>query len=62
MTQAQNVTMTEEKKEALSDKEKPPSLYKFNKRPRAMTGSVTPDHIPALGGYWDWDSTRITIQ
>jgi hypothetical protein len=25
------------------------SLYKFNKRPSAMTGSRTPNHIPALG-------------
>jgi hypothetical protein len=26
-----------------------------------MTGSVTPDHILTLGGYWDWDSTGIMI-
>jgi hypothetical protein len=26
-----------------------------------MTGSVTPDHILTLGGYWDWDSIGIMI-
>jgi hypothetical protein len=34
------------------------SLYKFNKRPSAMIWLVTPDHTPALEGYWDYDPLR----